>query len=167
MLILREGELSVDYLDVCAGPAVVLAYSSVSANQQRRRLVAALRPTYRCAAPNLLGYGPTSPWQAGRKQTLADKVQVTLALCKTIPGPIQLVGHSWGCVVAFETANKLKNSVCCVTAADVAHANKKDSVILHQNNALCSVAAADDCRSMAANGIMKSILAGGLATSHS
>ena len=50
MLILREGELSVDYLDDCASPVVVLAHSSVSANQQRRRLVAALRLTYRPVA---------------------------------------------------------------------------------------------------------------------
>ena len=104
---LCEGELSVDYLDDGAGPAVVLVHSSVSGNKQWRRLVEALRPTYRCVAPNLLGYGLTSPWQAGRRQTLADAAQVTLALCKTIPGPIHLVGHSWGGAVALETANKL------------------------------------------------------------
>ena len=57
-------------------------------------------------APNLLGYGLTSPWQAGCRQTLADAAKVTLALCKTIPGPIRLVGHSWGGAVALETANK-------------------------------------------------------------
>ena len=55
MPILREGELSVDYLDDGAGPAVVLVHSSVSGNKQWRRLVEALRPTYRCLAPNLLG----------------------------------------------------------------------------------------------------------------
>ena len=59
MPILREGELSVDYLDDGAGPAVVLVHSSVSGNKQWRRLVAALRPTYRCVALNLLGYGLT------------------------------------------------------------------------------------------------------------
>ena len=107
MPILREGELSVDYLDDGAGPAVVLVHSSVSGNKQWRRLVEALRPTYRCVAPNLLGYGLTSPWQAGRRQTLADAAQVTLALCKTIPGPIRLFVHSWGGPVALETANKL------------------------------------------------------------
>jgi len=107
MPILREGALSVDYLDDGAGPAVVLVHSSVSGNKQWRRLVEALRPTYRCLAPNLLGYGLTSSWQAGRRQTLADAAQVTLALCKTISGPIHLIGHSWGGAVALETANKL------------------------------------------------------------
>ena len=58
-------------------------------------------------APNLLGYGFTSPWQDGRKQKLSDAAQVTLALCKTIPGPIRLFVHSWGGPVALETTNKL------------------------------------------------------------
>ena len=69
---LCEGELSVDYLDDGAGPAVVLVHSSVSGKKQWMRLVAALRPTYRCVAPNLLGNRLTSPWQTGRRQTLAD-----------------------------------------------------------------------------------------------
>ena len=107
MPMLREGDLSVDYLDDGAGPAVVLVHSSVSGNKQWKRLVEALRPAYRCVAPNLLGYGLTSPWQAGRRQTLADAADVTLALCKTISGPIRLVGHSWGGAVALATANKL------------------------------------------------------------
>jgi len=47
MPILREGGLSVDYLDDGAGPAVVLVHSSVSRNKQWRRLVAPLPPTYR------------------------------------------------------------------------------------------------------------------------
>ena len=38
MPILRESKLSVDYLDDCASPAVVLVHSSVSGNKQWRRL---------------------------------------------------------------------------------------------------------------------------------
>ena len=48
MPILCKGDLSVDYLDDGAGPAVVLLHSSVSGNKQWRRLVEVLRPTYRC-----------------------------------------------------------------------------------------------------------------------
>lgn len=107
MPILRKGELSVDYLDDGVGPVVVLLHSSVSGNKQWRRLVEALRPTYRCVAPNLLGYGLTSPWQSGRRQTLADAAEVALALCETIPGPVRLVGHSWGGAVALATASRL------------------------------------------------------------
>lgn len=111
MPILRKDGLTVDYLDDGAGPAVVLVHSSVSGNKQWRRLVETLRPSYRCFAPNLLGYGLTSPWHAGRKQTLEDAAEVTLALCEAIPGPIRLVGHSWGGAVALATANKLGPAV--------------------------------------------------------
>jgi pimeloyl-ACP methyl ester carboxylesterase len=107
MPILCKGDLSVDYLDDGAGTSVVLLHSSVSGNKQWRRLVEVLRPTYRCVAPNLLGYGLTSPWSAGRKQTLADAAEGALALCETIPGPIRLVGHSWGGAVALAVSNKL------------------------------------------------------------
>ena len=108
---LTKNGLTVDYLDDGSGPAVVLVHSSVSGNKQWRRLVEALRPGYRCLAPNLLGYGLTTPWLAGRKQTLEDAAEVTLALCGTIQGPIRLVGHSWGGAVALVTANKLGSAV--------------------------------------------------------
>lgn len=111
MPILCKGELSVDYLDDGAGPPVVLVHSSASGNKQWRRLVEVLRPSYRCFVPNLLGYGLTSPWRLGRRQTLADAAEVTLALCETISGSIRLVGHSWGGAVALATAHKLGRRV--------------------------------------------------------
>jgi pimeloyl-ACP methyl ester carboxylesterase len=111
MPILHRGDLSVDYLDDGTGPAVVLIHSSVSGNKQWRRLIEALRPTYRCIAPNLLGYGLTTPWLVSRKQTLADAAAVALALCEDIPGPIRLVGHSWGGAVSLAVANKLGRKV--------------------------------------------------------
>jgi len=109
--IVNKGELSIDYLDDGTGPAVVLIHSSVSGNKQWKRLIEALRPNYRCFAPNLRGYGLTSSWQAGHTQTLADAAEITLALCETIQGSIRLVGHSWGGAVALATASKLGTTV--------------------------------------------------------
>ena len=62
-----------------------------------------------CSKPSRIGL--TSPWETGRKQTLADAAEVTLALCESIEGPIRLVGHSWGGAVALATANKLGTTV--------------------------------------------------------
>ncbi|HYP70321.1 MAG TPA: alpha/beta hydrolase [Variovorax sp.] len=106
----RSG-LTVDYLADGAGPSVVLIHSSVSGNRQWKRLVEALRPAYRCFAPNLRGYGSTSPWPGQRKQTLDDAADVALALCDTVPGPIRLIGHSWGASVALAVASKLGTAV--------------------------------------------------------
>ena len=99
--------LTIDYLDEGSGPAVVLLHSSVSGNRQWRKLVADLVPKHRCLAPNLLGYGGTTPWVNGRRQTLADAAEVALAVCGLVQGPIRLVGHSWGGAVALATAHQL------------------------------------------------------------
>lgn len=99
--------LTIDYLDEGSGPTVVLLHSSVSGNRQWRRLVADLSTRYRCLAPNLLGYGGTTPWAGDRRQTLADAAEVALAICGLVQGPIRLVGHSWGGAVALATAHQL------------------------------------------------------------
>lgn len=104
-------ELVVDYLIDGSGPPVVLLHSSVSGNRQWRRLVDELRPSYSCLAPNLLGYGATSPWPGQRKQTLDDAVEVVLRLCDSLPRPIRLVGHSWGASVALTAAKHLGPAV--------------------------------------------------------
>lgn len=99
--------LTIDYLEEGSGPTVVLLHSSVSGNRQWRRLVADLSTRYRCLAPNLLGYGGTTPWVNSRRQTLADAAEVGLAICGLAQGPIRLVGHSWGGAVALATAHRL------------------------------------------------------------
>jgi len=108
---LDSNGLTVDYLAQGAGPPVVLVHSSVSGNKQWRRLIEALQPTYRCVAPNLLGYGSTSAWPGERPQTLDDAARVVLAVCDTLPRPLRLVGHSWGASVALETARQLGDDV--------------------------------------------------------
>ena len=108
---LVSGELVVDYLAEGSGPSVLLLHSSVSGNRQWRRLVEELSPTYRCFAPNLRGYGSTSPWPGGRKQTLDDAVEVVLRLCDTVHGPLRLIGHSWGASVALGAASQLGTAV--------------------------------------------------------
>lgn len=108
---LTRNNLTVDYSDEGTGPAVVLLHSSVSGNRQWRRLVAELSPHHRCIAPNLLGYGQTTPWHKQGMQTLEDAVAVALAVCELVDGPIRLVGHSWGGAVALTAAQKLGSRV--------------------------------------------------------
>lgn len=104
---ITRNDLVIDYSDDGTGPTVVLLHSSVSGNRQWRRLVAELAPHYRCIAPNLLGYGQTSPWPGDRMQTLDDAAAVALAVCELADGPIRLVGHSWGGAVALAAAHEL------------------------------------------------------------
>lgn len=111
MPVLRRGGLSIDCIDEGKGPPVVLAHSSVSGNRQWKRLIERLRGRYRVIAPNLLGYGKTTPWTDARTQTVEDAVQVLLGTCEGLEAPIRLVGHSWGGYLAIAAAKKLGERV--------------------------------------------------------
>jgi pimeloyl-ACP methyl ester carboxylesterase len=104
MPVLTQGTLHIDHSDDGAGPPVVLIHSSVSGNRQWRSLVEALRERHRVLAINLFGYGETTPWPAPARQTLYAQAQLVLALCESLAGPVQLVGHSFGGSVAMKAA---------------------------------------------------------------
>ncbi len=112
MPVLRHN-LCIDYTDVGAGPPVLLLHSSVSGNRQWRKLIAGLSQRHRVIAPNLRGYGATTPWPAQRRQTLADGAQVVLALCEALAldQPLRIVGHSFGGAVALWSAHVLGRRV--------------------------------------------------------
>lgn len=91
MPLLTHDGITIDYIDEGSGPVVVLLHGSASGNRQWRRLIGELSPHYRCRAPNLLGYGQTSPWPGHRTQTMDDAVAVALAVCELADGPVRLV----------------------------------------------------------------------------
>lgn len=109
--LLQRGATTIDVIEEGDGAAVVLLHGSVSGNGQWRRLVETLAARWRCLAPNLLGYGQTSPWQAARPQTLDDAAAVVRAVCETVDGGIRIVGHSWGGAVALAVAHALGDRV--------------------------------------------------------
>jgi pimeloyl-ACP methyl ester carboxylesterase len=106
---LLRGALRIDYADAGEGAPVLLLHSSVSGNRQWRKLISLLSGRYRVIAPNLMGYGGTTPWHGQRAQTLADAAQVALQLCDALQldEPLRIVGHSFGGAVALWTANRL------------------------------------------------------------
>ena len=57
---------SIDYVEAGQGPTVLLLHSSVSGNRQWRALMTALSDRYHVIAPNLIGYGQTSPCEPHR-----------------------------------------------------------------------------------------------------
>jgi len=107
MPLLNRNGHTVDYTDEGTGPAVVMLHGSFIGNRQWRRLIGELSPHFRCLAPNLLGYGQTSPWPGRRRQTLDDATAIALAVCGLADEPIRIVGHSWGGGVALVTAHQL------------------------------------------------------------
>ena len=116
MPVIKTGGFTVDYIDMGSGPAVVLLHSSASGNRQWRRLIDNLKDRHRVIAINLFGYGETSPWPGKRPLTAADQVELIAGAIAAVPGPLALVGHSMGAVVAFEAAVRFNTRVRALVA---------------------------------------------------
>ena len=104
MPVIEAGQWRIDYTDDGDGRPVVLIHSAVSGNRQWRRLTEDLKDHRRVLAINLFGYGETSPWPAGRVQSMEDQAGLVAALCDTLDGPVDLLGHSLGGAVALKAA---------------------------------------------------------------
>lgn len=113
MSILLRANLRIDHADTGDGPPVLLLHSSVSGNRQWRKLMAQLSGRFRVIAPNLRGYGGTTPWHGERAQTLPDAAQVVMELCDALQldAPLRIVGHSFGGAVALWSAHMLGERV--------------------------------------------------------
>jgi pimeloyl-ACP methyl ester carboxylesterase len=104
MPITSAGALRIEHFEQRSGPAIVLLHSSASGARQWQALTAALVRRRRVIAPNLMGYGATSPWPGPRAQTIADQAALALAALADVEGPIDMVGHSFGALIALELA---------------------------------------------------------------
>ena len=104
MPILAKGGLKVDYTDEGEGRSVALIHSSASTNRQWQMLASTLKGRCRVIAPNLFGYGATSPWDGPAMQKVSDQAALVCTALEHVEGPIDLVGHSFGALVALETA---------------------------------------------------------------
>ena len=88
--------IGVAYRDTGRGQTVVLAHSSSSFGGQWRALIERLGDRYRVLAPDLVGYGGTGAWPAGRDDLLADEIAIVEAMVALGGAPAHLVGHSYG-----------------------------------------------------------------------
>jgi pimeloyl-ACP methyl ester carboxylesterase len=95
---------TINYLETGKGPLVVLLHSSVSSGKQWRALADLLDDEFRLLAPDLYGYGDTDDWPGGGDLTLADEAAAVQPLFAQVPGPVHLVGHSYGGAVAVNLA---------------------------------------------------------------
>lgn len=90
------------YDDRGEGPAVLLLHSGGTSGRQWRKLAERLAPTRRVISPDFLGVGASSPQREGH--AFYDDVAETVAILETLPAPADLVGHSYGGLVALTIA---------------------------------------------------------------
>lgn len=89
------------------GPAVVFLHGNPTSSYLWREIIAALKGSRRCLAPDLAGMGNSGPMPGGGYR-FADHVQVMDAwMAAVVPaGPVVLVCHDWGSALAFHWARR-------------------------------------------------------------
>ena len=86
------------------GEPVVLVHSSGMSSRQWRRLGDALEKTHTVIAPDLFGYGQSTPWPLGeRAHYVLDQLAIE-ALIDRLGDRVHLVGHSYGGFLALLAA---------------------------------------------------------------
>ncbi len=92
-----------------AGAPVVLLHSGGMSSRQWRKLMDALAsasPSWRALAPDLLGSGDNPPWPDDAPFEHALDVAAVLAVVAAEGRPVDLVGHSYGGLVALTLARE-------------------------------------------------------------
>jgi pimeloyl-ACP methyl ester carboxylesterase len=95
---------SVEYREQGSGEPLVLLHSTGASSSQWRALIERLSPRFRVIAPDLCGYGGTSPWTGRGAFCLGHEAAVVGALLERLDEPVHLVGHSYGGAVALRLA---------------------------------------------------------------
>ncbi len=106
MLLRYEPELTADVIDIGQGRPVLLVHSAGMGAAQWRALVKVLGQEYRCLAPNLRGYGRSSPWPSGRPAEISAELALLEKVADCAGAPLALVGHSMGAWLALELARR-------------------------------------------------------------
>jgi pimeloyl-ACP methyl ester carboxylesterase len=86
------------------GEPVLLLHSGGFSARQWRKLGNLLSATHRVLAPDLLGYGSSSPWPLGTPFHLHQDVAALEALLDGAGRPAHVVGHSYGGLLALKLA---------------------------------------------------------------
>ena len=110
---------AVSYTAVGAGESVVLLHSSACAGGQWRDLQTDLDGRFRSVAPDLYGYGSTGVWRSNKALRLSDEADLVEAVvAQAAPGPVHLVGHSYGGAVALRLALDRRLAVRSLTVIE-------------------------------------------------
>jgi pimeloyl-ACP methyl ester carboxylesterase len=99
----------IDYEARGAGPTVVLVPGSCSTGAAWRPVMAAWGNRFRCVTTSLLGYGGTAERRTLRDPSIWHEVDIVESVIRKAGGPVHLVGHSFGALVAI--AVTLRNRV--------------------------------------------------------
>ena len=104
----------IHYREQGAGPPLVLLHSAGTGASQWRGVADRLAGRRRLLMPNLRGYGRTPPPDPAAPP-LAEEIAVVREMAARAGGPVHLVGHSLGALVALHHALRHPETVAGLT----------------------------------------------------
>jgi pimeloyl-ACP methyl ester carboxylesterase len=102
----RQGYIEYDESGV--GPTIVLVPGSCSTGGAWRPVMSHLGSGFRCVTTSLLGYGGTAERRTEADPDIAHEAEVVESVIRHANGPVHLVGHSFGGLVALAVALRKK-----------------------------------------------------------
>jgi pimeloyl-ACP methyl ester carboxylesterase len=108
----------IDYDASGVGPTVVLVPGSCSTGAAWRPVIAAWGDRFRCVTTSLLGYGGTAERRSVRDASIRHEVDVVEAVIRKAGGPVHLVGHSFGGLVAVAVALRNRVALASLTVVE-------------------------------------------------
>ncbi len=97
-------EAGVDYSASGVGPTVLFVPGSYSTPAAWKPIQRLLPPHWHCVSTSLCGYGRTAETRRAGDAGMAHELRVLRAVAQRTPGPVHLVGHSFGGTVALALA---------------------------------------------------------------
>ncbi len=98
---LKIKDATIAYTDAGHGDTVLLLHGSASSRRMWQPLVEQLAARYRVVAPDLVGYGESTPWRDGLQATDYDLVAT---FAHELGSPLHVIGHSYGGALALRAA---------------------------------------------------------------
>lgn len=95
---------SIEYEVSGEGPTIVLVPGSCSTGAAWRPVMATWGNRFRCVTTSLLGYGGTAERRTPSDPSISHEIDVLETVIRETRGPVHLVGHSFGGLVAVAVA---------------------------------------------------------------
>ena len=101
-----------------AGPTVVLVPGSCSTGAAWKPVMTSWEGQFRCITTSLLGYGRTAERRTANDPSIFHETEALETVIDRSGGPVHLVGHSFGGLVALAVALRNRTSLASLTIVE-------------------------------------------------